>query len=1473
MRTSTSTKQQTISSRFGVFCLLAGILLFMSSCRDTMDFNMSAPVQDSDSSRGDLKEVTNPDGLIQQADWTWKADNKRVPLVGVGRVVNSFAGSLLKLLDAGSDNFGHIVDTDITNYTAFSTAGVEVDLKSSVLVSVRDIYRTYAKGQQVGFAYIEKSNVSVLSVDLLKNMKIVLLRDGKEVQSTPVSSSNDALGVNLLSLGALSGEKWAERSMSVIAESEFDEVALDLGGVDLSALSGFQFCVKYAFVGENPEIVACGGNQLNGYWTGGAPVINEGAQSGYTTDYTQSLTDEENIVNDSPTDCAYHKFNIFSLLSTDVRATVNFNREIPVGTEVGFKYSYSNTLLNLKLLGQSGPDLYTYKDGTKNEDALQSVTPPMSLLNLGVVGSESPAYASMLVEEENTKQLQIKLSGNILDGGLSDLLGGLSGKRFNIYYAYVREPVTVDVSSYFSISDTEIYGNSYTLPKPEVGTVSYHIVSQPYGANAITNDNRLTEATKEGAYIIQAVYASEGGKGLSHVFTVYRKKNVEAGSGSKFITAASNGAFPTDPVSEEGGCLLCLFNSTNNLNALVDNDPENYATYTHLLSAVGKTPLAAIEMSQAVNASQRKLRAGFIVQANSALLNVSLLQDFEIRLYNNGNLINSEIATRATAASDNSSVLGLDLISGGTDKYRLYVTTDRQFDHIELWKKQGVGVGLFNNLRMYGVFYEDATEKQVNANEMCMEVMNSMDHGVEIDYSITEDGGGLIDLGLLGNGAYGFSYLLDNDLRTGLDVGSLLSVLSEGTNVGLKFNALPLSQPIGVVLEKDEEILNLDLSLLEQLVSVTIQSGDVKICTALQASVLDLDLLDSDKRIYFELIPAYNLNDDISAGNYPTYDGIVIGLNTGVLSLSANHLKITGIYTRTDSNGDGIPDCVDTQSDIPVKITTAAHACVGEPLKIQLDTKATQGTEYLLQCENRTTGDSYEETVSVLEEGNEKYFSVEGLPYGRYYVSVYALGSGNCLYNRAEVYVHALLTEWTGAEDTDWNNWENWTQGAPWHCTDVILQKNARNYPVLKEDAENCCGNIHFEAGAMLARTDLLTYDMAFVDVLLKGGDYNYFVSPLQATVTGDMFINPTVSWTKNQYFTMPGASSYPEMRTSPVVYQQASVAAYDYNGTASESEVQTDGFTQDFNGVNQPYAPTALYKVKPGSDVQAGYYFRLPKDYGVYRYFSPDGKDLGVSQSIDRREGTCGKLYTGNYTCSASGGKILVTNPYMAYVAVTISAGATVKSYSDGMYYSAAYTGGTMVSTNEAATVSGSSAYYIPPMSGIIIEGVSEGTSVTIEPAAQCVTPADVPAAAASRSAVAGNADPQGVLRVVAEKDGRTSSCILYRQAEASDALKEGEDVRTLRDAFEAPVVAVYSLADGKAADIQQFNSLKQIDLGMILRRSGTVKLKFRQDGSWDDWYLLDRQTSRVYFLNEVDEVVLDDAVSGNNRLSLIKK
>lgn len=1480
MRKFTSTDKQNITSRLLAFCLLVGTLIFMDSCRDATELDIPVPTPETGNTRAELQPVDNPDGLIQQTDRTWKAVGKRVPLVGVGRVVNSFGSSLLEVIDGKSDNFGKIVDTDIDNYTSFTTSGVSASLPSVNLVSVRDIYRTYAGGQQAGFVLHFEETASLLSLDLLKNMEIHFYKDGDKQASVKLADENGQSAVGLKLLAFDNGNNGIEQALSVTSPSDksFDEIQLVINGTNLSLFSS-GIDVKYAFVGDNEDKIAATNHNAD-FWENNFPVVN--TDKDYTTNKLEGIFPPQYVPIDGYEKIVDNEINNSLKLSTgsllglggsDQYITVNFQKEIPAGYEVGFLYSIDSSILGLNLLGASGPELYTYDS---NGEEIGSQGAKTSLLSLDLLNSNKDQMRAGYTLEKPSSQVKIKATDGFFNligklPILGDLLGGK--KSIYVYYAYVREPVTVDVSSYFSIDDTEIYKSDYELPASSDGSVNYYMITQPYGVNATVSGNTLTGATKEGAYVIQAIYTdNKTSKQVSHVFTIYRRTSTSAGSGSKYITNASHGAYPSEPLNNDGGCLLCLFNNVNSLNAIVDNNLDNYAVYTQVLGLAEKTPLAAIELTKPVNSVLDDIRTGFVVQANSGLLDVSLLNNLEIRLYNNGELIET-----GNTASTGTDVLGVDLISGGSDKFRVYVNTDQQFDRIELWAKQGVGLSLFNNFRMYGVFYEDADEKQTSANEVCMEVMNYLNHGLEIDYDRTGESGGLVNVNLLGGTTYGLSNLLDNDLNTGMSVSSLLKIelLKGDLQVALKFNEMPVSRPIGVVLEADGGLLDLDLTALGNNVSVSILSDGQEICKAQNASVLDLNLLESEKRIYFELIPEYNFETGVSASYY---DGIVISLGGGLLDLSLNDIKVTGIYTRVDSDGDGIPDCVDTEKEVSISITEDAHTCEGEPLVIPIVTEAAVGSEYLLSFENLTSVGKYDKVVAISESDGVKAFSVDGLPYGKYNVDVVSLGSGEVLVSNAKAYVHAQLTEWTGTEDTDWNNWGNWTKGAPWRCTDVIIRKDAMKYPELKSGVTNCCDSIHFEAGAMLVRSDRLVYDMAFVDVQLKGGEYNYFVSPLQATVTGDMFINPTVSWTKDKYFTMPDAGNYPQMRTSPVVYQQASVKAYDFDGNGNKpvSDVIDDEFTQDFNGVNHQYSEAALYKVKPGDDTGASYCFRLPKAYNEYDYFSPTGVAKNLKEPITR-SGTVGKLFTEVFSTDSKYYTTCVPNPYMAYIKVEIPNDATVRSYSDGTYYTIGNVGGSKISTGDDIIILGSSC-YIPPMSGIVVETTNNNLilSFDISPEMQCAKPEEgfAPAAArSSRTSATTVSEPHGVLRVVAEKDERWSSCVLYRSAEASNSLKEGEDVRTMVDAIETPVVAVYSMADGKAADIQQFSDSEQIDLGLILRRSGTVKLKFKHDGSWDEWYLLDRQTSRVYFLNETDEVVLENASSGNNRLSLIKK
>ena len=74
-------------------------------------------------------------------------------------------------------------------------------------------------------------------------------------------------------------------------------------------------------------------------------------------------------------------------------------------------------------------------------------------------------------------------------------------------------------------------------------------------------------------------------------------------------------------------------------------------------------------------------------------------------------------------------------------------------------------------------------------------------------------------------------------------------------------------------------------------------------------------------------------------------------------------------------------------------------------------------------------------------------------------------GSNNIVDN-ATYTVHPTYTEWkANPVNTDWNEWNNWTAGSPYCCTDVVINGDAAKYPLLPatvtEADEYCCDMIH----------------------------------------------------------------------------------------------------------------------------------------------------------------------------------------------------------------------------------------------------------------------------------------------------------------------------------------------------------------------------------------------------------------------------
>lgn len=1346
--------------------------------------------------------VTNHSALVQQSDGTWKA-SECVPLVGVGRVVNQISKGTLNLISS-TNNVGAVVDKDPTN--VYSIAGVvNVGIGAKPVIAVRDIYRVYAKGQKAGFVIVPGES-SLLSLETLSGSVISFCLGGEEIKKVTIPKESSSL-LELDLLGT-SGNGVTEQTLAVEAPCSFDEIRLTFSGPAVNALSE-SGGIKYAFVGETKDVPAIKGDS-------GYPCVN--------TDFTTS-----GIVSDA--DCLTDKdlTNPLELENGHIGlgyvpaeyVTINFGQDLR-GYEIGFVYETKG------LLGIVGNviDIANLLDNTLKLQALDEKGLAVqeegntSLISLNVLKSNQ-ARIGMKIKTGDKEVKQLKISAR------DKVLGGLSA--FNVYYAYTRRPVTLDNSSYFAFPGATIYTSTYNLPVPkEEGEVTYHLIQCPTDAvNAqITDNKQLAGATVDGAYVIQAVYTKDG-IGMSHTSTIYKKSYPTMASGcNTYITAGTYGAALSETVEDWGGSLISLFDGLKNAEAVVDDNVDNYATRTGL-NVLESRPAYALRTARQINSNHKNVRAGFVV-TNVGLLDVNLLKNFEVRLYNGTTRVDN---SGTASAGGNSNVLGLDLIGDGGGRLRISVETNQAFDRMELWTSNLANVSLFSSLRIYGAFVEDVTCTASSSQDLCMEVMANSNYGVEIDYSELKNSS-VVDLG---SDIDGIGYLIDDDLGTGVEIGGLLKL--DGVSFGLNFDEMKAGQPIGVVLDGMSGLAN-----VSALSGITVKAYQNKEMVSEKTSfdLLDLDLIHTTGKVYLEMTP-----DKV-------YNRLVITL--GGLNVSLKTPRITGIYTRKDSDGDGIPDCVtdsDTSGDEGFTFSEG-ETCYPDDLVLKATGSYQEGQEYLFECTNSQTKEVFQKLVAV---NAKKEIVLSGLSAGLYSIAVHSPLTGVIMYNQV-AYVYPQLTEWKGLS-TDWNDWDNWTDGKPSGCTNVILRKGVPYYPVLT--GESACANIHFEEGSYIQHINYLKYELAFVDMLVKGGTYRMITAPLRETYSGDFFVNTGVSWTKENYFKYLDRSNYPEKRVSPIVYQRIwetekeNVWQILEDGSRQEVAVyEVRGWTEDFNYLNYKHVPGMGFSLKAGEDGEsASYRFRFPKSYTEYNYYYSDGTETGRKEKVTRSENLIGKLVTDleyKLTVKTSSnvsrnGLAFVGNPFMSVLSIEgffkDNPGVKNITLDDDITYI----------SDEISNVPSGRKFLNPAEGFMISTSESSGSGeyqVTFR--ADHVYPMTAVATRSSRSANNG----KHALFLEARGGGSISYAAVWSFSGADNGVNEMEDAVMMTDRKNRRAVEVFTIADNKALAIQCMNNLNRIPVGLMVDGSKDVTLKIQtDDAKWSGWELVDTLTGKRYRLN----------------------
>lgn len=1335
-----------------------------------------------------------------QAEGKTVVGNPRFPrkaLVAPDCLIND----LINVVKVGSGTSGlnNLLDENIDNYaTLGGLAGVGALVDPVIRVKDRENY--YPAGTVAGFCIQSEAGSKLLSLDLLKGLSMMLYKDGTLQETIAVEQGQGA--VLKLDLIQISTSNQVNTFLTVTSTKEFDEVGFAATGVNVDALEALK--VKYAFVGDAQDMPLI---------TKNVPGIEAGLIAP-TPLFKNRLIDD---------DLTNHATSTGLLGLVDVGATVSLSweKEYPKGTKVGFVFADVN-ILNLGLL-----NTFTIRLTDKNGKSTSTVI-NTTVLGLSLIGAEQRDVSILATQAFNKVELII--------GGL-----GVSASGREYYYGYIQNPPLVAHNHNLGLSaDATLCDNetAYQLSADE--TVTWSLVSKPDGDNTVTVDASTGAVTNmtpgvTGDYVFRAT-ASDGCTG-----TVTITKGVTITIDPDCNRPLNENVELSTQVYDSSGSLLTIDNLKNKEN-ITDASMSTYAEYTGGVTLATNIQIVGVKQTSSAatkwNSGTQGSRVGFVVEANQTLLNADVLEFFRVRLYNSatGTYVHESVI-------DNSNVVSAGLIGGDPAakvRYSIQVPADTEFDEITLWKSGVLSVGL-STLRIYGAFIEDASLNCYSDDPLgCSSTLISTGDGAHINYDATGFTGLVNAAAVLLN----LEKLIDNDITTythttGIQVGSQTAI---AVKLGREYNH---THQVGIVIDKTTWLAGVKLA--NWMTLETFYDGRSTGDKQTSWEVLGLDAIGYGDKVYLILRPR------------ATYDEIRISA-TGLASV-LDATKLYGIFVRNDTDGDGVPDCGDEEScpDDNTTLTDVAltrHICQNN--SITITGKGVAGNSYTLSCPAQGIA-----SLSVTIENADGTFSWSygPMPNSGHFSLIIQDKNGRVVSNPSFT-VHPLLTTWKQSPgDTDWNNWDNWTNGSPLTCTNVIIPSNCDTYPVLTSTGAdaNGCANIHFEAGAEVLKTHLLTYTKASVDLTLTPDRYYMLSAPLKSMVTGDMFIpidgNPAV-------FTPANASSAPQNRFNPRIYQR--IWANNAKGqslTNNNVVVAPDEtrWTPPFNALAEAYRMGEGFSLKAVQGAATSpLTFRFPKEHTEYEYVGGDNVPTGIKETITRTD--AGRfIHDGNtlpfsvtLTNKESGTVFLAGNPFMSHIDIAAflkanSSITSVKVYDGNSSNSLILANGQLLSSETNYT-------KIAPMQSFFI--TTAGTSN-----AQSVTYTEDMLVTGGGNQLRSASAPDPVTLLLAANTGSyTAKAMLRINPDASDRYVAGEDAEILIDNEVRPVIVLFSVADGKALDIQQVSESAEIPLGFHLERPAAVSLSISHAGQglWTGWSLLDAQTGKRYPLDSTAAIDL---------------
>lgn len=1187
----------------------------------------------------------------------------RRALVGPGCVVNQFASNVQLL--SGISGLENLVDEDLDNYATFTT-GVAVGVTEQPLFSVKDMNHTYAAGTEAGICMISSESGGLLSLSVVQLFTIRAYNNGKLIATYPVSSGQAGSGVGL-DLIKIPGTDNMAVNLTCTPEEDFDELYVDIsGGLDISAIKELKF--KYAFVGKPRQcLMTDKGIQEYAAETNQAGSDGEGARivpKGLAVPVLLPFPIIDSELNKLVDDNLENSCSVTNIVSVGYKGAVKLSTDpdepqsgtqntspqptvvFPAGSEVGFVYQNASAL-NLKLGNYVEIKVFN-TDGTTQTERVEA-----GVLSLTV--AEGGKMISSVIAQKEFYAAEIAFYT-----GVSANLGNLG-----VFYGFVNEtpeaPHRCAINASVNTEICDVQTTYQLLSNPDLA-VEWKLVSAkeygtdvdlPEGSVAVTPSGKVTfqDVYSEkipGEYVFEAtsVSCTHTPKCTEQVVIRRGVVSYDAGCLSPIFNdgVQNNHELSTD-IYGSSGALISISDIQNSENIL-DDDFNNYASYTGGLSLASNIRVIGVKnkdnsvftVSSEEGGAKVNKRIGFVVESKSTFLNADVLQFFQIRCYRNGKEVYRKLI-------DESNAVGVGLIEDDQSqkiRFSVEVPADVDFDEFMLWTAGVLKLDI-SVLNIYYPFIEDASSDCGNPLK-CAETI-SVDNGAtaypDMKFQTASIAGVVQNLG----------YLIDNDLDTYFLYQNTVQAGS-GMVVSVKLGkTLDYRHQFGIIMDNQTFLAGLGLGAW-----MTVETYYNGVATGDKFDnwgVLGLDVIGYGDKSYLINNPTCNF-DEVRI----TFAGVANVLNG---------YKLYGLFIRGDKNLNGIPDCMDPDSNCAESLDlSTSKVCVGEDITLFGQVQGADADYKITVCapeqmvENTTAGGNntlaaFKQTVTV----GSAPFAIN-IP-----TSTAGAGLNIMVYDESGRYldgitytVHPKQTEWRKTPlSTDWNEPNNWVGNvSPYCCTNVIIPDGATRYPVLlsTDNAGDggsgsgivgpvdtyCCDGIYFKSSedadednpAQVVNVPELAYHKAWVDVRMMPNRYYMFASPLMNTYTGDLFVPADMNGLQTGFeFEDLTSENTPQNRFNPSVYQRMwktnpKVRLLDHISYTDGTEHRDDTYEQAgleetvtemadwskvFNRMAQKYSSEQGFSVWVDNGTlpaENPVIMRLPKQHTAYNYYTSDG-------------------------------------------------------------------------------------------------------------------------------------------------------------------------------------------------------------------------------------------------------------------------